>query len=77
MPTGTTRAWSTGHEPGAVLGDPTAAAEQAVSLARGAVVAVDGSILTLWVDTLCIHGDTPGAVAMAAAVRAASGGRSH
>ena len=31
----------------------------------------DGSFLDLVVDTLCLHGDTPGAVAIAAAVRAA------
>jgi 5-oxoprolinase (ATP-hydrolysing) subunit A len=55
--------------PGAVLDDPEAAAAQALSLARGAVVAADGSLLTLWVDTLCIHGDTPAAVAIATAVR--------
>ena len=47
-------------EAGAVLSDPGAAAAQALSLARGAVVADDGSVLTLWVDTLCIHGDSPG-----------------
>ena len=58
-------------EPGAVLADPAAAAAQALSLARGAVVAVDGSVLTLWVDTLCMHGDSPGAVAIASAVRTA------
>jgi UPF0271 protein len=58
-------------EPGAVLTDPEEAAAQAGSLARGAVAASDGCVLTLWVDTLCIHGDTPGAVAIAAAVRAA------
>ena len=58
-------------KPGAVLTDPGAAADQALSLARGAVVAADGSLLTLWVDTLCIHGDSPGAVAIATAVRAA------
>jgi 5-oxoprolinase (ATP-hydrolysing) subunit A len=56
---------------GAVLDQPEEAAAQAFSLAKGAVVAVDGSVLTLWVDTLCIHGDSPGAVAMAAAVRQA------
>jgi UPF0271 protein len=55
--------------PGAVLDDPEEAAAQALSLARGAVVAADGSLLTLWVDTLCIHGDTPAAVAIATAVR--------
>jgi 5-oxoprolinase (ATP-hydrolysing) subunit A len=54
---------------GAVLTEPALAAAQALSLARGAVVASDGSVLTLWVDTLCIHGDSPGAVALATAVR--------
>ena len=58
-------------EPGAVLADPAAAAAQALSLARGAVVADDGAVLTLWVDTLCIHGDSPGAVSIATAVRTA------
>ena len=58
-------------EPGAVLHDPEEAAGQALSLARGAVAAGDGTILTLWVDTLCIHGDSPGAVAIATAVRRA------
>jgi UPF0271 protein len=57
--------------PGAVIGDPATAAAQAVTLARGAVVAADGSLLTLWVDTLCVHGDSPGAVAIATAVRQA------
>jgi UPF0271 protein len=57
--------------PGAVLTDPDAAAAQALGLARGAVVASDGCVLTMWVDTLCIHGDTPEAVAIATAVRAA------
>ncbi len=56
-------------EPGAVLDDPEEAAGQALSLARGAVCASDGSLLTLWVDTLCVHGDSPGAVEIATAVR--------
>jgi len=54
---------------GAVLGDPGEAAAQALSLARGAVVASNGSVLTLWVDTLCVHGDSSGAVSIARAVR--------
>ncbi len=58
------------HETGAILSDPDAVS-QAVSLARGAVVAHDGSVLTLWVDTLCVHGDSPGAVVIATAVRRA------
>jgi 5-oxoprolinase (ATP-hydrolysing) subunit A len=57
-------------EPGAILADPEEASHQALSLARGAVVASDGSVVTLWVDTLCIHGDSPDAVAIATAVRA-------
>jgi 5-oxoprolinase (ATP-hydrolysing) subunit A len=56
---------------GAVLGDPGEAAAQALSLARGAVVASDGSVLTLWVDTLCVHGDSTNAVSIATAVRQA------
>jgi len=56
---------------GAVLSDPEEAAAQALSLARGAVVASDGCVLTLWVDTLCVHGDSPAAVAIATAVRRA------
>jgi UPF0271 protein len=55
--------------PGAVLEDPGVAAAQALSLARGAVVADDGCVLTLWVDTLCVHGDSPGAVAVVSEVR--------
>ena len=55
--------------PGAVLDDPEEAAAQALCLARGALAASDGTVLTLWVDTLCIHGDSPGAVDVATAVR--------
>jgi 5-oxoprolinase (ATP-hydrolysing) subunit A len=58
-------------EPAAVITGLGDVASQALSLARGAVVASDGSILTLWVDTLCIHGDSPGAVEMAKVVRSA------
>jgi len=53
-------------EKGAVLTDPEEAAEQAVRLARdGAAVASDGSIVTIRADTLCLHGDTPGAAQIA------------
>lgn len=62
------------HLDGAVLDDPEQAAAQALSLARGAVVACDGCVLTLWVDTLCTHGDSPGAAAIATAVRRALAG---
>jgi len=57
---------------GAVLHDPVEAAAQAVSVARdGIVVASDGSRLAVSAQTLCLHGDTPGASEIARAVRAA------
>ncbi|MEV7661677.1 5-oxoprolinase subunit PxpA [Paenarthrobacter sp. NPDC089316] len=55
---------------GAVLHDPDAVVAQAVRLAtRKEVLAIDGTVVPVQADSLCIHGDTPGAVAMAAAVR--------
>lgn len=58
--------------PDAVRHDPAAVAAQAVGIARdGAVTAVDGTVLPLRVETICLHGDTPGAVELARAVRAA------
>ena len=58
--------------PGAVLSDPEAVARRAVELcAAGVVPAIDGGEVRVEADTLCLHGDTPGAPAMARAVRAA------
>lgn len=58
--------------PGALLRDPAAVAERAVRLAReGVVAAVDGSLVAADAVSLCLHGDTPAAVSMARAVRAA------
>ena len=57
--------------PGAVLTDSAEVAARAVAMARGRVVAGDGATLPLAADTLCLHGDTPGAVEHAIAVRAA------
>lgn len=60
--------------PGAVLHDPEAIAERAVRLARfGEIVAADGTIIATTARSLCIHGDTPEAVAIAHAVREALG----
>lgn len=57
---------------GAVLADSAAIAERAVSMARdGVVVASEGSTIQICVDTLCLHGDNPGAAAHAVAVRGA------
>jgi 5-oxoprolinase (ATP-hydrolysing) subunit A len=57
---------------GAVLHDVGQVAERAVRLAvKGEVEAVDGTVIRVRPHSLCIHGDTPGAVQMAAAVRSA------
>lgn len=57
---------------GAVHDDPADAARQAVALACGdPVPTLDGAPLSRRVDTICLHGDRPSAVAFAAAVRAA------
>jgi 5-oxoprolinase (ATP-hydrolysing) subunit A len=59
-------------EPGDILHDPQAAAERAVRLVvDGSVVAADGSLVPVDAGSLCLHGDSPAAVAMARAVRAA------
>lgn len=59
-------------QPGALLDDPEFVAERAVRLARdGEVEAIDGSIVTADAASLCVHGDSPAAVAMARAVRSA------
>lgn len=53
-------------QPDALLTDPEEAAAQAVSLARdGLAVASDGSRLSITPDSICLHGDTPGAGAIA------------
>jgi 5-oxoprolinase (ATP-hydrolysing) subunit A len=58
--------------PGAVLHDPDVIAARCVELARtGTVQAVDGSVVEVPARSLCIHGDTPGAVEIARRVRAA------
>jgi UPF0271 protein len=53
----------------ALLQDPQQAAEQALQIVEhGTVVAVGGRPISLLADTVCIHGDTPGAIEIAAAV---------
>jgi UPF0271 protein len=60
------------REPGALLTDTDAVVERAVRLAtRDELVAVDGTVLKADVGSLCLHGDTPGAVHHARAVRSA------
>lgn len=55
---------------GSVIHDPDTVAVQAVRLAtEGVVVAVDGTHVSVPAVTVCLHGDTPGAVALARRVR--------
>jgi UPF0271 protein len=59
-------------EPGAVRTDPAEVAERAVSIVTtGMVRSADGRVVPVPAHSLCIHGDTPGAVALARAVRKA------
>jgi UPF0271 protein len=39
--------------------------------AEGVVEAVDGGVVRMAVESVCVHGDTPGAAALARAVRTA------
>ncbi|MDQ1670639.1 MAG: 5-oxoprolinase (ATP-hydrolyzing) subunit [Actinomycetota bacterium] len=59
-------------DPGALVTDVDEVVQRAVRLAQdGEVVAVDGTVLAMKVESLCVHGDTPGAVSLARQVRAA------
>ncbi|MBU4465717.1 MAG: LamB/YcsF family protein [Actinobacteria bacterium] len=59
-------------EPGALLHDPAMVADRATRLVRdGVVEAVDGAHVRVDASSLCLHGDSPDAVAMAVAVRRA------
>lgn len=58
------------REPGAVLHDADAVAARMLRLVEeGVVEAVDGSLARVQADSICVHGDSPDAVAMARAVR--------
>ncbi|SIQ60103.1 LamB/YcsF family protein [Micromonospora avicenniae] len=60
------------NAPGALVTDPEQVAERAVRMAtERTVVAVDGSVVPCPVESICLHGDSPGAVASAEMVRAA------
>lgn len=62
-------------EPGALLHDPDEVAARVLRLlADGAVEAVDGTVVAVRAESACVHGDSPGAVEMARAVREALAG---
>jgi UPF0271 protein len=59
-------------EPGAVIDDAQQVVERAVAIARERmVVATDGTRVPLDVETICVHGDTPGAAELASRIRKA------
>jgi UPF0271 protein len=58
------------REPGAVLHDADEIAERVLAMVTtGQVTAVDGSTIPIDVESVCVHGDSPGAVQIATAVR--------
>ena len=58
------------REPGAVLHDETLIAQRMLTLVReGVIEAVDGSLVPVEADSICVHGDSPGAVAIARNIR--------
>lgn len=60
--------------PGSIL-EPSSAVAQALSIAReGSVRAADGTTVEVAADSICVHGDTPGAIELARELRAALAG---
>jgi UPF0271 protein len=60
------------QDEGAVIHDAAAVEQRVIAMVRDqAVQAIDGTRVPLTVDTICVHGDTPGAAELAARVRAA------
>ena len=58
------------REPGAVLHDENQIAQRMMTLVRdGVIEAVDGSMVRVEADSICVHGDSPGAVAIARTIR--------
>jgi UPF0271 protein len=59
------------NTPGAVIHDVEAVVSRAIGMAKDkAVIAIDGSMVRIDVDTICVHSDTPGAADLAARLRA-------
>jgi len=59
-------------EPGAVLDDPATVTARALAFAVDQqVTALDGSVVRVEARSLCVHGDTPGAVHLAREIRRA------
>src|SRR5262249_5000964 len=62
------------RKPGSVIHDVHTVVARAVRMVKDrSVVAVDGSVVSLEADTICVHGDTPGSDELAARIRAGLG----
>ena len=60
------------QEHGAVIHDAETVVHRVIGMVRDrAVDAIDGTRVLLSIDTICVHGDTPGAAELAARIRAA------
>ncbi|PYR57373.1 MAG: LamB/YcsF family protein, partial [Acidobacteria bacterium] len=59
------------RKPGAVIHDASLVVARAVRMVKERrVVAMDGTVVPLEADTMCVHGDTPGSDELAAKIRA-------
>ena len=59
------------RKPGSVIHDAAAVVARAIRMVKEhTVVAIDGSVVALEADTICVHGDTPGSDELAARIRA-------
>jgi UPF0271 protein len=57
--------------PGAVIHDAEAVVARVLAMVQGRVTALTGKIIPITVETICLHGDTPGAAVLARSVRQA------
>lgn len=57
-------------QPGALIEDGAVAVERALGMVRdGTVRSIEGTVVPIKAETICVHGDTPGAAALALALR--------
>ena len=58
-------------QPGALIDDASQVLTRVAAIAlERAVIAIDGTRVPITLDTICVHGDTPGAAGLAARIRA-------
>jgi len=54
---------------GSLVTDPEVVAQRVIGLVQGRVTAITGKEIRFQADTICLHGDTPGAAVIARRVR--------